>query len=159
MNKAVIMVDLILHPTDTSQWHALVNEAQVSSQIVLGENSESYLVFLLMRFTQKPYFVESIMALEFLQSMQTTGRTRAARLSEVGDKNLLLCGLFPGLAERRCLQLDYFSGLGQAAYLTASELHDNQLSSLYYQLGSEFKSLQTVLQTMRGDYLHLADFH
>ena len=39
------MNTLILHPTDMSQWHALVYEAQANTQIILPENSESYLVF------------------------------------------------------------------------------------------------------------------
>ena len=46
------MNKLILHPTDISQWHALVNEAQAATRLILNENTESYLVFLLMRFSQ-----------------------------------------------------------------------------------------------------------
>ena len=48
------MKSLILHPTDIAQWYALVNEAQVASQLNLTENTESYLVFLLQRFSQTP---------------------------------------------------------------------------------------------------------
>jgi len=46
------MSQLILYPTETAQWHALVNEAQVSTRLMLNEDTESYLVFLLMRFSQ-----------------------------------------------------------------------------------------------------------
>jgi len=150
------MRKLVLHSTDTSQWHALVSEAQAHANIRLGESSESYLVFLLMRFTQKPQFVESIIALEFLEAIQVCGRVQANRLSEVGDKSLLLCGLFPGLATKRCVQPDYFSAMGQAAYLTASVSHGSQLAALYSQLGGEFKLMQQVLQTMRSDCIRFA---
>lgn len=60
------MKRLILHPTDISQWHALVNEAQAATRLILNEATESYLVFLLMRFTQNPKLIESIVALDFL---------------------------------------------------------------------------------------------
>ena len=44
------MRDLVLHPTDICQWHAIIGEAQGHSQVLLAEDTESYLVFLLMRF-------------------------------------------------------------------------------------------------------------
>ena len=45
------MKSLVLQPTDTAQWHALVAEAQHACQHTLTETLESYLVFMLMRFT------------------------------------------------------------------------------------------------------------
>lgn len=39
------MKKLILHPTELSQWHALVNEAQATTDLILNESTESYLVF------------------------------------------------------------------------------------------------------------------
>lgn len=144
-----MMNRLILHPTDTSQWHALVNEAQASTHLVLNEHTESYLVFLLMRFSQTTQLVESILALDFLESMQTFGRRQIELLREVGDKSLLLCGLFPGMAAKRHVKLEYFSGMGQAAYLSVSELQDSQSAPLYVQLSEQFITLQQILQAMR----------
>ncbi|MFW2572511.1 hypothetical protein, partial [Legionella sp. 29fVS95] len=116
------MKPLILHPTELSQWHALVNEAQASTSLVLNENTESYLVFLLMRFSQGTKLIESVIALDFLESMNNPRRRQLELLRDVGDKSLLFCGLFPGIAERRHLSLDYFADMGQAAYLTMGEL-------------------------------------
>ena len=148
------MKPLILHPTDTSQWHALVNEAQASTRLVLNENTESYLVFLLMRFSQTTQLVESVVAIDFLDSMQTTGRRQIERLRDVGDKSLLLSGLFPGIAARHHVGLDYFSGMGQAAYLTLGELQEREQADLYYQLGNQFIRMQKVLQAMQGHPSH-----
>jgi hypothetical protein len=144
------MNKLILHPTDTSQWHALVNEAQAATRLVLNENTESYLVFLLMRFSQTSKLMESIIALDFLQSMQATGQRQVDLLRDVGDKSLLFCGLFPGIAERRQLSLSYFSDMGQAAYLTVGELQEKPLGDLFFQLSAQFLTLQQILQAMRG---------
>lgn len=149
------MKQLILHPTDISQWHALVNEAQAATQLILSENTESYLVFLLMRFSQGPKLIESIVALDFLESVPKPRPLRMQLMRDVGDKSLLFCGLFPGIAERRHVSLNYFSEMGQAAYLTVGELEDKPSSDLYFQLSKQFARLQQILQAMRGEYLQL----
>lgn len=148
------MKHLILHPTDISQWHALVNEAQAATRLVLNENTESYLVFLLMRFSQGPRLIESVVALDFLESMHKPRGLQVDLLRDVGDKSLLFCGLFPGIAEKRHVSLNYFSDMGQAAYLTVGELQDSQTADLYFQLSAQFVTLKQILQAMRGEYLN-----
>ncbi|MGQ3891654.1 hypothetical protein [Legionella sp. CNM-4043-24] len=141
---------LILHPTETSQWYALVNEAQATTRLVLNESTESYLVFLLMRFAQGSKLMESVIALDFLHSMNVSGQRQVDLLRDVGDKSLLFCGLFPGIAERRQLNLSYFSDMGQSAYLTVGELQEKQQGELYFQLSAQFLNMQAILQAMRG---------
>lgn len=152
------MKQLILHPTDICQWHALVNEAQAATRLILSENTESYLVFLLMRFTQGPKLIESIVALDFLESMRRPRPLQMQFMRDVGDKSLLFCGLFPGIAERRHVSINYFVDLGQAAYLTVGELEEKQSASLYFQLSEQFATLQQILQAMRGEYPQLHQF-
>ncbi|MDI9819048.1 MULTISPECIES: hypothetical protein [unclassified Legionella] len=149
------MKRLILHPTEISQWHALVNEAQASTHLILNETTESYLVFLLMRFSQGPKLIESVIALDFLESMHNP-RRQVQLLKDVGDKSLLFCGLFPGIAQKRRVSLDYFADIGQTAYLTVSELHANQTAELYFQLSDQFLSLQQILRAMRGEVLQVS---
>ncbi len=139
------MGQLILHPTDISQWHALVNEAQASTKLILPESTESYLVFLLMRFAQSPELVESVLAIDFFNSMQAVGSRQVELLREVGDKSLLLSGLFPGLAEKRHVQVQYFTDMGQAAYLTVSELEADEGAALYQELSCQFTTLKHIL--------------
>lgn len=149
------MKQLILHPTDISQWHALVNEAQAATQLMLTENTESYLVFLLMRFSQGPKLIESVVALDFLESVHRPKTLQMELLRDVGDKSLLFCGLFPGIAKRRHVSLDYFSEMGQAAYLTIGELEGKHTADLYIQLSEQFLTLKQILQAMRGEYVEL----
>lgn len=151
------MSKLILHPTDTSQWHALVNEAQASTRLILNEGTESYLVFLLMRFSQTTHLLESVIAIDFLESMQLVGSRQREQLKDVGDKSLLFCGLFPGMANRRHVSLEYFSDIGQAAYLSVGDLEEAQSSNLYYQLSEQFITMQQILQAMRGEYFQLSE--
>ncbi len=149
------MRKLILHPTEISQWHALVNEAQGSTCLILNENTESYLVFLLMRFSQTSKLIESVIALDFLESLHTPRRRQAELLRDVGDKSLLFCGLFPGMAAKRHVSLDYFADMGQAAYLTVGKLYEGE-SGLYFQLSEQFLVLQQILRAMRGEVLQFS---
>ena len=146
------MSKLILYPSDISQWHALVNEAQLSTQMQLNQETESYLVFLLMRSSQSTGWIDSVVALDALEARHSLPKHKIEILCEVGDKSLLFSGLFPGIAERRHVSLQYYTEMGRAAYLTVSELQPPQSALLYKQLGKQFKALQTVLQSMRSDY-------
>ena len=143
------MGTLILQPTEMSQWYALVNEAQVSVQHMLDEHTESYLVYLLMRFSRTTQWLESIMALDFLEAVSQSKHRKIEMLREVGDKSLLFCGFFPEAARKRHVDLGYFVSLGQAAYLYVGDLEESGLSNLYHELGHQFLVLQKVLQAMR----------
>lgn len=143
------MEQLIIHPTDTSQWHALVNDAQLTSNITLHEHTESYLVFLLMRFTQGTALVESIIAPEYLEARHQPRHQQLHTLQEVGDKSLLFCGLFPGMAEKRRVSIDYYVQMGQSAYYSAGEQDPSAAPSLFYRLCEQFEALSNVLMAMR----------
>lgn len=143
-----MMNQIILHPTDLCQWHALVNEAQSSTRVVLDEELESYLVFLLMRFALSTDWIESPIALDFLKSMQQKP-IQLETLRGVGDKSLLFAGLFPEVALKRHVGLDYYIDMGKSAYLAVSELEEKQNSQLYYHLSLNFLNLKTILDSLR----------
>ncbi len=89
------MKSFVLQPTDTAQWHALVNDAQQAAQRNLDEAIESYLVFMLMRFAERPELAAKIMALEFLNA-QTRDGQQHDKLRDVGDQ----CLLFPDYSRK-----------------------------------------------------------
>lgn len=142
------MESLILHPTDMSQWHALVNEAQQRSHLLLKENTESYLVLMLMRYAQKPRLIESILATDYFQSIDKPKRLQIDLLQDLGDKSLLFCGLFPGIAKRRRISISYYAKMGRSAYYSISDLVQQE-DNLFYSLGHHYKELQTVLEHLR----------
>lgn len=149
------MKNLILHPTDISQWYALVNEAQVAAHLYLNESTESYLVFLLQRFVHNTHLVDTVVAMDFLQALQGSTPQKIDQLRDVGDKSLLLCGLFPGLADRRRVTVEYYAQMGQTAYLSLSELLEKSSADLFLQLSQHFCELQKTLQSMRGELYQL----
>ncbi len=143
------MTALVLQPTDTAQWHALVAEAQLACQLNLEETVESYLVFMLMRFTERAEVIARAMALEFLDA-QTDDCQQPDRLRDVGDKCLLFSGFFPKIAEKRLVRVSYFVRLGRSAYQQLAQLVDRDSDPLYTRLAAAFIPVMDVLQAMRG---------
>lgn len=144
------MRQLILEPTIQAQWQKLVHEAQSACDRELDETLESYLVFLLMRFTDKPHCMSRLMAEDYLNSQAASGGQRVERLRDVGDHCLLFSGLFPQLAEHRLVRVSYFVNLGQSSYQQLSGLLDRGWSSVYQHLSEAFVVLMDILQAMRG---------
>jgi len=147
------MSRLVIHPTPTAQWHALINEAQSAAQCQLDEDLESYLVFLLIRFTTRPEMHSRIMANDFLDECQSPNNHQHERWRDIGDHCLLFSGLFPQQAQRRLVSLGYFVALGQNAYsqIADSEYHPDigSHTELYADLANEFVLLMDILHSMR----------
>ncbi|GJM07667.1 MAG: hypothetical protein DHS20C10_14010 [marine bacterium B5-7] len=137
---------MIIQNSSLAEWHTLVNEAQQLDNSTLEEAVESYLVFLLMRFTQDPDLVTSILAIEFLEGVQMR---QQQPLRDVADRCLLLSGLFPEQAARRLVSVDYFVGLGQRAYMQLADLPDIIQLGPYEDLCQEFMTLTRILRRMR----------
>lgn len=143
------MKKFLIHPSCTAQWLTLIHEAQQCTSITLHEEIESYLVFLLMRFTNQPDLAASILALDFLESTQQVGSQRHKSLRDVGDKCLLFAGLFPGRAQRRRVQLSYYIKLGQSAYTTVSQDERDSVAQLFNDLSLGFIHLRDILHAVR----------
>jgi len=117
---------------------------------MLPEALESYLVFLLMRFADKPHMLARVLALDYLNSNAAAGQhSRHEQLREVGDHCLLFSGLFPQQAERRMVKVSYFVDLGRVAYQQIADHAISGMATIYAELAREFVALMDVLQTMR----------
>ena len=130
-------------------WQTLLQDAQRGWAQSLDEELESYLVFTLMRCTADAQLGARILALDWLDSLQYTGAVRETRLREVGDRCLLLAGLYPAQAQRRRVSLDYFCALGRSAYDTLAAQLRAALGSLYGRLAAGFEMLVRVLLGVR----------
>lgn len=144
------MPELLVHSSATAEWLSLVHEAEKSIGHPLDEEMQSYLVFLLMRFTERPELAASVLAVEYLQSMHQLGHAGRDQLRNVGDKCLLYSGLFPQRAERRRVKISYFVDLGRSAYQLLSERMERSAALMYQRLAGTFIPLMDVLQAMRS---------
>lgn len=150
------MSELILtDATRTALWHDLVRDAEARARRQLPEEVQSYLVFTLMRLTEDASLGARILALDFLRGCGQQGQRRTEELRDVGDRCLLLAGLYPEQAERRAVPLSYFCNLGSSAYEAVSAAIRNGARSLYEQLARSFRALVRILIEVRklsGDW-------
>lgn len=142
-------MDTIRHGTATALWQELIREGEQRRHLALGDELESYLVFALMRHLGDASMTARIMALEWLAAHEKP--TDPGRLRDVGDRCLLIAGLFPRVAGRRRVSLDYFVDLGRGAYATAAQRAPRCERSLFDQLSEAFRSLVDVLSALRPE--------
>lgn len=144
------MRDIELQPTAAAQWHALVSEAERAAHLELGEDVQSYLVFLLQRFLSKPEIASRILALDYLTGLLASGHQQHDKLRDVGDICLLYAGLYPRQARRRRVTVGYYVDLGIAAYQQLHSAASHSLGRLYAQMSTGFVPAMDVLQAMHG---------
>jgi hypothetical protein len=142
------MPKIDVQPTATAEWLALVQSAVTTSGTRLEEPLEAYLVFLLMRFTDRPVGQQPL-AVEFLEASQEPDR-QAERLRDTGDECLLVCGLFPQRARRRRVPFRYYVDLGRGAYGTLAQHGRDSAAEPFHALADRFVDLMTLLQAMRA---------
>lgn len=135
----------------TELWQSLITESATSRGVKLDEHEQSYLGFVLIRHLRDEQLGARVMSLDWLHAQDEIGRTRADALRDVGDRCLLIAGLFPRLAERRHVSPDYFTTLGRGAYAGVAECTRSGYADLFAQLAGAFLRLVDVLGHLRQD--------
>lgn len=138
-------MSLLTNTTPLGLWQDVITSAKLRCEINLHQELETYLINLLVQYTDKPDIPQQIMATAFLEAMQLKNNARNVGLQQVGDQCLIYAGLFPHLAEKRNVKLSYFVDMGRAAYSAVSK-HDNDL---FGHLALQFVLLMDVLQSIR----------
>jgi len=133
----------------TELWQQAVREAEQRANRTLDELRESYLVFVLSRHQEDTQLLARIQTLEWLSAQAGTGTARADALRDVGDRCLLIAGLFPGLAERRRVSADYYIGLGRGAYGEVAHCSRAGYAELFQSLAQSYHELVLVLRKLR----------
>lgn len=126
-------------------WCDLVRAGGCQAQAPLSEDAESYLVFLLLRHLKDSSLLARVMALEWLSAADTAGTCRQERLRDVGDRCLLMAGLFPQMAARRRVDHSYFIVLGQGAYDGVACASKAGYAALFAHLAAVYETMVRVL--------------
>lgn len=142
------MIRLKAEPTALAEWHGLVQSAGAACGNRLDEPVEAYLVFMLMRFSDRADLGRRALALDYLAGMQQP-KGRPERLRATGDECLLVCGLFPQRARRKRVPFRYFVDLGRGAYGALADRGAASEAEPFEALAVHFISLMEVLQAMR----------
>jgi hypothetical protein len=150
-----------LRPQQTviAEWYALVNDAVIQSGYHVDELLKHYLIITLNHYSTDCQLSSVVIAVDFLHSLETFGRLGYLQLRQVGDRCLLLAGLFPEQAQKKHVTDQYYISIGRQAYdvLAHIPIQTTYDAELYHQLSDEFLCLINILQTMR--HLHNSIIH
>lgn len=144
------MSAIIHEPTTMATWHRMISEASAHAEIPLDEDTESYVVFLMMRYLRRTDLLRAVLAMDFLRALQQQPRQRRDSLQDVGDQCLVLTGLFPGQARRRRVRLSYFVDLGRSAYDEVAESGSAAQGETCRRLAETFVAVADVLRALRA---------
>jgi hypothetical protein len=147
--------DIKIASSCTESWYNLVHDAQDKSHQQLNEDLESYLIFLLIRFTNNTQLANSILSIEYLESQSLHGVNQQEHLRDIGDKCLLFAGFYPEQAHKKLVSLGYFVDLGRSAYdqIAKKNIINNQsykgLNKLFTELTVNFVNLLNILNQIK----------
>jgi hypothetical protein len=146
--------------TQSELWQALIREGAQRRGVQLDEHSESYLGFVLIRHQRDAQLAAHSLALDWLHACEERAQVRADALRDVGDRCLLLAGLYPQLARRRHVSPEYFVQLGRGAYAGVADVARAGYAALFAHLAQEFRRLVATLRGAResGGAPHLMRF-
>lgn len=142
--------------TAVQLWQELLGEGEARAGCALSEPVQSYLVFALMRHLRDARLLGRVLALEWLDANERQGSLRLDGLRDVGDRCLLIAGLFPEQAERRRVTSDYFIDLGRSAYGSVAEAAHAGYAALFERLAVAYREMVRVLAALDGARLATA---
>jgi hypothetical protein len=140
---------------------------------VRADQSFDYLVDLLVRYMRSENFFdqtpdgklqENVLAHLYAKYLEGDAETRHFALKRLGDICLLITGVFPESLRRKIVGVNYYFGMGGAAYSTLSDLQFSQIArTLFSELSAKFKDYSNVLSELsaahglqkNSDLLHL----
>ncbi len=138
-----------VYDSHQSQWLTLIQLAEAQAKLALPDLLEQYLSSLLLRFNKQPDIAGAVLAEDYLHAAELNGAARRFAMLEVAEKCLLFAGLFPARAEKRLVNVRYWTDLGRSAYQQLASATQQALSEFYETIAREFVTLMTVLIACR----------
>lgn len=139
---------IIGHTSVEAFFHEILTEALGYSGMDVTASTEYYLVGLLGEFT-KARISDEPMGLRMVRTEAQAERVQA--LKEIGDTSLYVSGFFAESINRQLVDVDYYIGMGGAAYRELSgRLGRSSVGDVYAELASKFPAFVDVLGRIRS---------
>jgi hypothetical protein len=130
----------------------LVTEAMRDLRVETRAGTQGYLANLLSGFavsSRAPALSEPLARL-LQKAVNASGPERLARLRDLGDVALFICGFFPDSFDRRGLSRTYVVEMGGRAYLVVgNSAREPSRSEVFAELGGRFDDMARVLDEVR----------
>lgn len=152
MSKRSVAGLVFLAPAE--YFHGAVSGAMASLKITASEYAQTYLANLLSKFIHMENLypkdasgcVEDTLALQLAGALEEEEATkRLERLQQMGDFSLYIAGFFADSLNRKLVDVDYYIGMGGAAYETVARLEKRERAQLFAELAKKFPQFVEVL--------------
>jgi hypothetical protein len=159
----------IIFVNPNEYFQGAVSGAVASLRLNVSEHAQHYLVQLLGRFIATENFVptdengepaDTLAQQLALALEQVKAEQRAARLRQLGDYSLYVAGFFSDSFSRKLVDVDYYIGMGGAAYENVARLEDKKnRAELFLELGRQFPKFVDILSQISEETGFNPDSH
>lgn len=139
---------MYLHSNSQAQWYHVLNDLQLETSIELPLEIEHYLILTLIKGSEHLPLLETVIADDFLHLLNQPFAHKHWR--ELGDRCLLLNGLFPLWTERRSRTKSYYARIGRLAYQQAAMQHYDYHQKVFEHLSQHFDEITFFLNHVDG---------
>ena len=142
---------LLQEQTPAEYFKDLIESALSRQQLRATELTSYYLVDLMCRFMRpdrRISFHEDAgepLALRLARALDSGGLEQRARLRNLGDFSLFMCGFFADSLNRRAVQVDYYVSMGEYAYGSLSRRDEDAFGEVFSELSRKFVPFMDVL--------------
>lgn len=143
---------IFLNPNE--YFHAAVSGAVSTLKVEVSEHAQSYLVRLLGHFISTENFFPTDSAGRPAETLtqqlanaleEENAEARALRLRQMGDFSLYVAGFFTNSLSRKLVDVDYYIGMGGAAYENVARLERTDKAILFTELSRKFPKFVEIL--------------
>ena len=142
---------LLPEQTPVEYFRDLIESALSRQHLRATELTSYYLVDLMCRFMRPdrriPFHEDAgePLALRLARALDSGGLEQRARLRNLGDLSLFMCGFFADSLNRRAVQVDYYVSMGEYAYGSLSRRDEDALGEVFSELSRKFVPFMDVL--------------
>lgn len=142
---------LLQEQTPGEYFKELIESALLRQHLRATELTSYYLVDLMCRFVRPdrriPFNEDpgEPLALRLARALESGGLEQRARLRNLGDFSLFMCGFFADSMNRRAVQVDYYVSMGEYAYGSLSRRDEDAFGEVFSELSRKFVPFMDVL--------------
>lgn len=143
---------MYLHSNTQAQWYHVLSDLQEETRVILPNEIEHYLMLMFMNTTHDISILDSFLSQDFLTTFAQP--YNCENWQDIGDKCLILSGLFPDWTRRRVRSEHFVSKLGKLCYSQASLQHFGASQKLFEYLCENYDVIVEFLQKMNPSTQH-----
>lgn len=143
---------IFLNPNEYFQ--GAISGAVSSLGLRVSDHAQSYLVQLLRHFINMDNFYPTdsagnpadTLTQQLVNALgEESTEMRAARMRQLGDFSLYIAGFFSDSLSRKLVDVDYYVGMGEAAYENVARVEKKSRAELFFELSRKFPDFVEVL--------------